>query len=119
MNKDVKKYLHEAPAEYRSSLQEIRTLITTCLPTAVESLPNGFPVYTIDDIWCSGFAYRKNKVMFYLMRHSILDKYEKQLGKLRTGKSCIVYKASKSLSMEQLQTLIRKMLSEIPASISA
>jgi hypothetical protein len=68
-------------------------------------MPNGFPVWTVNGEWCCGFATRKKGPMLYVMAPGVLDRHEAKLGKLRSGKSCIEFKASKTMTLEELDAL--------------
>ena len=69
-------------------------------------------MYTVDGKRLAGFASRKNRVMLYIMVHEVVDRYADQLGELWTGKSCIELKATKSLTLDDLKKLARKMLAD-------
>lgn len=112
MNKEISAYIENAPENHRPAMKEIDAIIRGELPGADIELGSGFPVYTINGKWVSGFATRKKGVMFYLMNSAVLDKYDKELGRLRTGRSCIEYRVTKVLSIERLQEIMRMMLNE-------
>ena len=112
MNKVISAYIRKAPENHRPAMKEIDAIIRNELPGAAIELGSGFPVYTINGNWVSGFATRKKGVMFYLMNSAVPDKHEKKLGRLRTGKSCIEYRETKDLSFPELHKLMRKMLKE-------
>ena len=77
---------------------------------------NGMPVYTIGEgaRWTAGLGSRKNCAMFYVMSSAHLDRFATELGKSRTGKSCIAMKATKALSLAQLEALAARILAELP-----
>ena len=50
--------------------------------------------------------------MPYIMVTAVLDEHADTLGKLRSGRSCVEWKASKTLSLEALTKLAPKMLRE-------
>lgn len=110
----VAAYVRAAPASQRAALKEIRAKIRRALPRANEEMgPHGFPVYTDGEgNWIAGFAARARGPMFYLMITQILDRHEARLGRLRSGRSCVEWKASKSLSLGELSALADEMLAE-------
>jgi hypothetical protein len=55
--------------------------------------------------------------MLYIMDGAILDRYEGQLGRLRSGRSCIEWRASKGLSIEALTELAKEMLGQVAQRI--
>lgn len=106
------KFLTSVPEDQKEALAKIIEWIEQHIPYDDVIIPNGFPVYTINEQWIAGCATRKKGPMFYLMLHEILDKHEVELGKLRTGKSCVAYKTTTSLSHKELDQLIITMLQE-------
>lgn len=106
-------YISAAPKDLQPTLRELRALVESAFPgikpeTAART--GAFPVYARDGVWLTGFGWRKKGAMLYCMNVAVVDKYAKRLGKLRTGKSCIKYKASKSLTLDELRSLAREML---------
>lgn len=113
----VDEYVTAAPSEFRGQLTLLRDMIHRALPHAAETIgSSGFPVYTDPDgNWQAGFAWRKKGAMLYIMNSGVLDRYEDQLGKLRSGKSCVEWRAGNDLSMDELKELACKMLGEVAA----
>jgi hypothetical protein len=93
----------------------MRATIRRHLPRAAESLGgSGFPVYTDGEgKWLAGFAWRACSPMLYIMNAAILDRYEDRLGKLRSGKSCVEWRASRLLTMGALAKLTEQMLRDV------
>ncbi|MEM9588579.1 MAG: DUF1801 domain-containing protein [Planctomycetota bacterium] len=115
---DIVQYIDSAPTDQQSTLRMLRSMITTSLPGICEQLPaRGFPVYTINEKWIAGFATRKKCPMFYIMLPEILDQYADQLGRLRSGKSCIEWRSTKLMSLEQLEAIAATILEEVAEGI--
>ena len=113
MAREVTAYIDSAPEEQRPVLVDLRRRIKRQLPKLKEQMsPNGFALYTVGEEWVAGFAYRKKRVMLYIMQQAVLDAHENTLGKLRSGKSCVVWKASKDLTLPELEELADQMLRE-------
>ncbi len=111
---EVDAYIAAAPEAQRGTLAELRAMIRRALPGAKEEIGSSrFPVYTVDNAWRAGFATRAKGPMLYVMDSALLDRYEAELGKLRSGKSCIEYRASKTLSAGELEELAKRMLAEL------
>jgi uncharacterized protein YdhG (YjbR/CyaY superfamily) len=110
----VDAYVETAPIAQRPELANVRALIRKHFPRANELLgSSGFPVYTdADGTWLAGFAWRKKGPMLYVMNAVVLDRYDERLGELRSGKSCVEWRATKGLSIEQLTELADAMLKE-------
>ncbi len=115
-NPEVDAYLAAAPEDRRALLKRLRTLIRKSIPHASECFTNGMAVYTVGEAkaWTAGFGSRKNCAMFYVMSSSHLDRFDAELGKSRTGKSCIAMTPTKTLSLSQLEALAARILAELP-----
>ncbi len=110
---DVDRYVSEAPDAIRPEVERIRALIRAEAPDLVEQMgPNGFCIYTRDDEWRCGFAHRTKGPMLYVMAQGVLDKHDDTLGRLRSGKSCVEWRASKTLTLDELHDLARIMIRE-------
>ena len=105
MTSKLDAYVDDAPEEQRASLRTLRAKIEREFPGVEPDMPNGFPVWTIDGNWCCGFATRKKGPMLYVMAPGVLDRHADKLGSLRSGKSCVDFKASKTLTLEELDAL--------------
>ncbi len=108
----VDRYIADAPAPMQPALTEMRTLIHEHLPGLTELVcSNGFAVYTNSaNEWIAGFAWRKKGPMLYIMAKGVLDRYDDQLGSLRSGRSCVEWKASSTMTMDDLRKLAADML---------
>jgi uncharacterized protein YdhG (YjbR/CyaY superfamily) len=113
---EVEPYLAAAPEEQRAVLKRLRALIRKSIPHATECFTNGMVVYTVGEAkaWTAGFGTRKSCAMFYVMSSSHLDRFASELGKSRTGKSCIAMAPTKALSLPQLEALAARILAEFP-----
>ena len=110
MHPDVAGYLLRAPADQRPHLEDLRHLILEHFPDAEEAFER-FPVYTRDGTWLAGFATRAKGMMFYLMDHATLDDFDERLGRLRSGRGCIEYRATRERTLPELRQLVSDMLS--------
>lgn len=109
----VDAYVAQAPEEQRAALEHLRETIRRHLPHTEEQLgKHGFALYTLDGEWVAGFATRKKGPMLYLMLQEILDEHEPALGRLRSGRSCVEWKASRTLSLDELDALAQRMLEQ-------
>jgi uncharacterized protein YdhG (YjbR/CyaY superfamily) len=115
-NPEVDAFLAAAPEDQRAVLKRLRALIRKSIPQARECFTNGMAVYTVGAArtWTAGFGSRKNCAMFYVMSSSHLDRFDAELGKRRTGKSCIAMAPAKALPLSQLEALAARILAELP-----
>jgi len=55
----------------------------------------------------------------YVMVTSVLDRHAETLGRLRSGRSCVEFKASKTLTLEELDALADVLYGEAVTALSA
>ncbi len=116
----VDDYIGAAPADQQPALRELRAMIRAALPGAAEVMGSArFPVYEVQGTWAAGFASRKNCPMLYIMDAGLLSDFEEQLHGLRTGNSCIEWRETKHLSLDQLRALTFEMLAEAARRLAA
>ena len=116
-NPAVDAFIAGAPEEQQALLKRLRNLIRKALPHSEESFTNGMPVYTVGKAraWTAGFGSRKNCPMFYVMSSAHLDRYAEELGRSRTGKSCIAMAPTRTLSLPQLEAIAARILADFRA----
>ena len=112
-NQEVAKYVETAPAEHQPLLKSLRAMIRRHVPQATEGFESKMPVYKVRDEWYAGFAWRSKGVMLYVCKHGAIEPFAKELGKHRSGKSCIEMNPSKALSAERLEKLAGEMLAAL------
>jgi uncharacterized protein YdhG (YjbR/CyaY superfamily) len=112
VNPEVTAFIEGAPAEHRPVLEQLRQMIREAMPDAAETFQNGFAVYEVDGEWTAGFASRKKGPMLYIMVSSVLDDHAEELGRLRSGRTCIEWKDSRALPLDELEMLAETMLLE-------
>ncbi len=112
MNPEVTEFIASAPQGHRPVLELLRRMIHDVMPAAEETFQNGFAVYEVDGEWTAGFASRKKGPMLYIMVTSVLDEHAEELGRLRSGRSCIEWKGSKTLPLDELELLAESMLAQ-------
>jgi len=116
----VTEYIANAPADQRPTLERLRQMIRAALPDCTEQIgSSGFPVYTRDGDWIAGFATRKKGPMLYIMAPGVLDEFEERLGPLRSGNSCVEFRATKTVSEADLWRMTEEMLARGRADESA
>jgi uncharacterized protein YdhG (YjbR/CyaY superfamily) len=110
MTVNVDEYIGAAPTEQRPLLREVDAAIRLAHPEATLDPKSYFPVYAMDGHWLAGLASRKKGAMFYCMDAPLLDEYADRLGKNRSGKTCVEYRATRTLSLEELRVLMPEIL---------
>lgn len=114
-NKDVDAYLALAPEEQRALLERLRRMIREALPHARECFESKMPAYTVNGAWTAGFATRAKGAMFYVMDTRLLDEYAGVLGRHRSGRSCVEMRASRQMSLAQLESIAAEILGKLAA----
>lgn len=113
-NPEAERYVSGAPLEHLPLMKWIRRLMRRKLVgLADERYQNGMVVYGLEKRWLSGFAVRKKCVMFYVMDSRVLDLYSDRLGPLRSGKSCVEFRTSQSMSIADLKAWGEEVLDEL------
>jgi uncharacterized protein YdhG (YjbR/CyaY superfamily) len=100
-------YLDEIPADRRSALGVLRTLILEIAPTARETMLYGMPVYLLNELYCA-FASQKQYMALYCC-DDLLEQYRPQLGKLSCGKGCIRFRKLEDLPMDVISSLLKEL----------
>jgi hypothetical protein len=74
--------------------------------------PN-MPVYSTSETWIAGFSSRPTGAMLYVRDEALLDEFAGQLGKHRSGKSCIEMRPSAARPLDQLLEVAGEILAEL------
>ena len=85
--KDVQEYINTAPAEYRESLRELRTVIKKIAPRAVERISYGMPYYHYNGR-LAYFAAMNGYIGLYIPP-PVITNHSKELALYATTKSAI------------------------------
>lgn len=110
MTVDVTEYIAAAPPAQQPLLREMDARIREAFPKATLDPKSYFPVYVLDGHWLAGFATRKKGAMFYCMDAPLLDEYADRLGRNRSGKTCVEYRATRAMPLDALQKLVPEIL---------
>ncbi len=70
-------------------------------------------IHAIGGRWIAGFTTRQTGRMTYCMVRIVMDNHVGPLGKLRSGGSCIDFKASKTVSPDALRHVARDILADL------
>src|SRR5689334_16715269 len=109
MHPDVLAYITSAPENMQPALRDLRSLIVNAYIDAEEGMYDGkFPQYTQRDKIVCSFALRAKGIMLYLCDDETVAKYEPQLGKLVSGKACVLYKETRAMKATQLRHIVKE-----------
>ena len=102
----VTEYLEELPADRRSALSELRSLIRRVSPQSAEWMQYGLPAF--GDL-CA-VASQKNYMALYVCEGDIVKTHLPQLGKVSCGKGCIRFKRLADLNLSSVESILREVL---------
>ena len=100
--KTVDEYINAAPIEAQKKLVEIRSILKQVVPTAIEGIKWGSPVFEEKRILFAYTAFKSH--LNFMPTHRTLDYFKKELKEYTTGKDTIQFPYDKPLP----KTLIRK-----------
>lgn len=113
-NPEINAYLkHIVPPEQQPILRRMRAAIRKALPQAEECFESKMPIYKINGQWAAAFAARSKCPMLYLMDSELLDQHAARLGRVRSGKSCIDLRSTKTLPLSELENFAVELLTEL------
>lgn len=98
-------YISAFPFPVREILNQIRTIILTAAPDAVESIGYGIPAYSINDKPLVYFAGFKKHIGFYATP-SGHEEFAKELALYKQGKGSVQFPLNKPIPWD----LIRRMV---------
>jgi uncharacterized protein YdhG (YjbR/CyaY superfamily) len=109
----VDEFLKEQPEAIRKALAEIRSLIRSEMPGAIEGMKYGGPVYTRagGPIVC-GFMAQKNNLAFYVGRVPDELRAQMKAAGFDLGKGAVRFKKLSPERAELLRTLLRQVIAE-------
>jgi hypothetical protein len=111
MHPDVLAYIESAPPALQPALRDLRGMIVNAYFDAEEGMYDGkFPQYTIGSTVVASYAIRAKGIMLYVCNQAIVDKYAARLGKLVSGKACVLYKETPQLGAAELRHTVRELL---------
>jgi uncharacterized protein YdhG (YjbR/CyaY superfamily) len=103
--RDVEQYLEDLAPERRAALAELRDLVETTVPEAVESLKYRMPTYEYAGGMLCAFASQKRYMSLY-MEPELVEMHRQELAGLDVGKSCIRFRKLEKLSLDTVRTIL-------------
>jgi uncharacterized protein YdhG (YjbR/CyaY superfamily) len=110
--KTVDEFLKSQPEGIRADLMQLRAMVRTAAPEAVESMKYGMPVYSVDGqpMLC-GFNAQKNYLAFYVGRVPESFRRRMRTG-FSIGKGCVRFKRLDADKAEILRALLREVIAK-------
>jgi uncharacterized protein YdhG (YjbR/CyaY superfamily) len=103
--KTVDEYISMAPPETRALLKEIRKIIRTTAPKAVEKISYGMPYYGYEGRLVY-FAHAKEHVGVYAMM-AAMDAMKDEVKKYRTSKATLRFPLNEKLPAQLIKKLVK------------
>lgn len=103
--KDVDEYIANAPEEVQGKLRELREIIKSSVPDAIEKISYGMPYYGYKGR-LAYFAYFKDHLSLFVM-HGVLDDYKNEVKDLRTGAATLRFALDQRLPVPLITKLIK------------
>lgn len=103
--KDVDSYIVAAPLQYRAKLKQLRALIKSSAPGAIEKISYGMPYYGYHGR-LAYFLLAKEHIGLYIMP-KVLKKYESDVRGYRTGKATIRLELDEKLPVALIKKLVK------------
>lgn len=108
---NVDDYINSFPEEVQSKLRQIRTVIRTNAPEAVESLSYGMPAYKENGRVLVYFAGFKNHIGFYATPAGH-EEFRKELSKYKQGKGSVQFPLDQPIPYDLIGQIVEFRLEE-------
>jgi uncharacterized protein YdhG (YjbR/CyaY superfamily) len=106
-NPDVDEYMEKLEPRRRDALAQLRSLIVTTAPDAIETMRYKMPTYEYGDGVLCAFASQKQYMSLY-MEVAVVEEQKAALAGLNIGKSCIRFTSLEKLPLEQVQVMLNQ-----------
>ncbi|MEU6717792.1 DUF1801 domain-containing protein [Nonomuraea sp. NPDC046802] len=108
--KTVDDYIAAFPEDQAARLREMRTLVTTALPQAVEEIKWGVPAYSTGTVLVTFAGFAKHLNLYFTP--STVSAFEHALSDYRTGKSAVSFPYDRPLPERLIADLLAHRLNE-------
>lgn len=106
MTGSVQEYLAGLEPARQKALTELRSLVLSIVPDAVETLRYRMPTYERDGEVLCAFASQKQYMSLY-MDVDLVERHRDELAGLDVGKSCIRFRRLEQLPLDTVETILR------------
>lgn len=104
--KDFDEYIARFPLETQRILEQIRVIIKTIIPEAVETISYGIPTFYLNERYLIYFAAYKNHIGFYPVPGKI-EEVDKDFASYKTsGKGTLQFPLNKTMPLNLIAKLI-------------
>jgi len=110
---EVQDYINAHEGEQLAFYQKLQDIIDGICPKAEVKLNWRIAVYYHGKLWV-GLGFRKDGISFYTMHIPLISAFKEKHPHLKYGKGCINFRLKDEIPVEDIKTLIRKVLSLKP-----
>ena len=111
-SRQVDEYLAGLQADRREALTELRAIVLSEAPDAVETMKYRMPTYEYQGGVLCAFASQKQYMSLY-MDTDLVEVHRAELAGLSVGKSCIRFRKLDKLPLETVRTMLRETLQNL------
>lgn len=115
-NQDVDDYLAGVPEPQKSTLENLRAVLATLLPEAVQGITYGVPCFKVGGKAVAGFGYYKNHCTYFPMSGSVTGELADELQGYVTAKGSIRFPNDDPLPPRLVERLVEARRAEIARS---
>jgi len=103
---EVDKYIEQFPKEVQKKLKQVREIITSEAPDAVEGIAYGMPGYKLNKKPLVYFAGYKNHIGFYATPTGH-EAFAEELSKYKQGKGSVQFPIDQPLPVDLIQRIVQ------------
>ena len=101
----IEEYLDVIPLERKEIIIELIALVKEYFPDVDESMKYNMPTFSP----VCAIASQKHHISIYIHRVDLVEKYRKELGNLKVGKSCIRFRKKEQLPANVIRRIFEEM----------
>ena len=106
-NPEVDAYIEKLEPRRRDALAQLRLLIVTTVPDAIETMRYKMPTYEYGNGVLCAFASQKQYMSLY-MEVAVVEEHKAALPGLNIGKSCIRFTSLEKLPLGEVQVMLNE-----------
>ena len=116
-NTSVDEYIAAFPEEIKICLEQMRNIILSAAPEAVESISWQMPAYKLRGKPLVYFAAHRGHIGFYPIPSGI-EAFSDELSAYKTGKGTAQFPYSKALPVDLIERIVKYRINEINSELS-
>jgi uncharacterized protein YdhG (YjbR/CyaY superfamily) len=113
---DIDAYLAALPPDERAALEQLRRVIASAAPTAVEGQSYGMPAFRYRGRPLVGFQAARDHLGFYPMSPALIEAHAEELAAFSTSKGTIRFSPESPLPEDLVRTIVRERMAELDSA---